>query len=49
MTDHYEDADDVKNRVLTNGQVMGFIIRFWLRRPWLLTGVTVFRDRKSVV
>ena len=42
MTDHYEDADDVKNRVLTNGQVMGFIIRFWLRRPWLLTGVTVF-------
>jgi ATP-binding cassette, subfamily B, bacterial len=41
MTDHYEDTDDVKNRVLTNGQVMGFITRFWLRKPWLLTGVTV--------
>ena len=42
MTDHYEDADDVKKRVLSNGQVMGFITRFWLRRPWHLTGVAVF-------
>ncbi len=38
MTDHYEDADEARERVLKNGQVLGFISRFWLRRPWLLAG-----------
>jgi ATP-binding cassette subfamily B protein len=38
MTDHYEDTDDQHNRVLKNSQVLAFISRFWLRRPWLLAG-----------
>lgn len=38
MTEHYEDAEDTKQRVLSNKQVLGFISRFWLRRPWLLAG-----------
>ncbi|MFI4965905.1 MAG: ABC transporter ATP-binding protein [Caulobacterales bacterium] len=38
MTDHYEDTDEGRERVLKNRQVMGFISRFWLRRPWLLAG-----------
>jgi ATP-binding cassette subfamily B protein len=37
MTDHYEDTDDTRERVLKNRQVLGFISRFWVRRPWLLT------------
>ena len=37
MTDHYEDADDIRERTLSNGQVLGFIARFWLRRKVLLT------------
>jgi ATP-binding cassette subfamily B protein len=42
MTDHYEDTEDQKERVLKNSQVLGFIARFWLRRPWLLTGTVTF-------
>src|SRR5579862_6467346 len=42
MTDHYEDTDDHKERVLKNSQVLGFIAGFWLRRPWLLTGTVSF-------
>src|ERR1700744_5832647 len=38
MTDHYEDTEDTKTRVLKNSRVLGFIAAFWLRRPWLLTG-----------
>jgi ATP-binding cassette subfamily B protein len=38
MTDHYEDTDEGRERVLKNSQVVGFISRFWLRRPWLLAG-----------
>lgn len=41
MTDHYEDEEDTKQRVLSNKQVLGFISRFWLVRPWLLTGTVV--------
>ena len=41
MTDHYEDEDDTRQRVLSNKQVLGFISRFWLRRPWLLIGTVV--------
>ncbi|MDE2488311.1 MAG: ABC transporter ATP-binding protein [Alphaproteobacteria bacterium] len=40
MTDHYEDADDHKARVLSNRQVLGFLAGYWLRRPGLLS-VTV--------
>lgn len=42
MTDHYEDNEDQKQRTLSNGKVLGFVMRFWARRPGLLTGVTVF-------
>ena len=38
MTDHYEDTDEGRLRVLKNRQVLGFISRYWLRRPWLLAG-----------
>jgi ATP-binding cassette subfamily B protein len=38
MTDHYEDTDEGRERVLKNRQVVGFISRYWLRRPWLLIG-----------
>ena len=41
MTDHYEDTDENRQRTLKNSQVLGFIARFWLRRPWLLTGTVV--------
>ncbi len=41
MTEHYEDTDDQPQRVLSNGQVLGFIARFWLRRPVLLTACVV--------
>ncbi|MBX3485178.1 ABC transporter ATP-binding protein [Phenylobacterium sp.] len=37
-TDHYEDTDDNRERVLKNRQVLGYISRLWLRRPWLLAG-----------
>ncbi|WP_375267796.1 ABC transporter ATP-binding protein [Phenylobacterium sp.] len=35
MTEHYEDADDTSQRSLSNRKVLGFIARFWLRRPGL--------------
>ncbi|RAK60028.1 ABC transporter ATP-binding protein [Phenylobacterium hankyongense] len=38
MTDHYEDSDEHRQRVLKNHQVLGFIAGFWLRQPWLLIG-----------
>ena len=38
MTDHYEDTDDTRERVLKNRQVLGFIAGFWRRRPLLLAG-----------
>ncbi|WP_332772803.1 ABC transporter ATP-binding protein [Phenylobacterium sp.] len=41
MTEHYEDTEDQPQRVLSNGQVLGFIARFWLRRPVLLTACVV--------
>ena len=42
MTEHYEDTDDHRERVLKNRQVMGFVAGFWTRRPWLLTFTIVF-------
>jgi ATP-binding cassette, subfamily B, bacterial len=38
-TAHYEEAEDQKRRVLSNGQVLGFIAAFWMRRRGLLVGV----------
>ena len=35
MTEHYEDADETGERSLSNRKVLGFIARFWLRRPGL--------------
>jgi ATP-binding cassette, subfamily B, bacterial len=42
MTDHYEDADELRPRVLKNHQVLGFIAGYWKRRPWLMTGMVGF-------
>jgi ATP-binding cassette subfamily B protein len=42
VTDHYEDAEDQKQRTLPNSRVIGFVMRYWLRRPGLLSGMTVF-------
>ncbi|CAN5536660.1 ABC transporter ATP-binding protein [soil metagenome] len=41
MTEHYEEADESANRVLSNRKVLGFIVSYWLRRPWLLTATLV--------
>ena len=38
MTDHYEDTDDTRERVLKNRQVLGFVASFWKRRPLLFAG-----------
>jgi ATP-binding cassette subfamily B protein len=38
MTEHYEDEEETRGRALSNGQVLAFIARLWLRRPWLLLG-----------
>jgi ATP-binding cassette subfamily B protein len=37
MTEHYETAEEGADRRLSNGQVMGFIVSFWLRRRVLLS------------
>ncbi|WP_293900942.1 ABC transporter ATP-binding protein [Phenylobacterium sp.] len=42
MTDHYEDTDEQRERVLKNQQVLGFVAGFWTRRPWLLAGTVTF-------
>src|SRR5690348_13200082 len=36
MTDHYEDSDEHRERVLKNTQVLGFIAGYWVRRRLLL-------------
>jgi ATP-binding cassette subfamily B protein len=41
MTDHYEDSDEHRQRLLKNHQVLGFVTRFWLRRPGLLIATVV--------
>ncbi|WP_340645174.1 ABC transporter ATP-binding protein [Phenylobacterium sp.] len=38
MTEHYEEIDESANRVLSNRKVLGFVMGYWLRRPWLLAG-----------
>ncbi|MCR5873345.1 ABC transporter ATP-binding protein/permease [Phenylobacterium sp. J426] len=38
MTDHYEDAEENRRRVLSNRQVLGFVASYWRRQPWLLAG-----------
>ncbi|MBA4012614.1 MAG: multidrug ABC transporter ATP-binding protein [Phenylobacterium sp.] len=42
MTDHYEDSEDQKQRTLPNRRVIGFVMRYWLRRPGLLSGMVLF-------
>ncbi|MBU4436188.1 MAG: ABC transporter ATP-binding protein/permease [Alphaproteobacteria bacterium] len=39
MSDFFDDEDEAGNRkrVLSNGQVLGFIARFWARRPVLFS------------
>ena len=40
MTDHYEDADEHKDRVLSNRQVLGYLGGYWMRR-WGLLSITL--------
>jgi ATP-binding cassette subfamily B protein len=42
MSDDPENPDGVRRRVLSNGQVLAFVMRQWMRRPWLLAGTLVF-------
>ena len=42
MTDHYEDSEETKERVLSNRKVLGFIAGFWMRRPWLFWSAVGF-------
>ena len=37
MSEHYEDEEVTRARVLSNSQVLAFIARLWLRRPLLLS------------
>ena len=39
--DQYDDDEVTRERVLSNGQVLGFIARFWARRAGLLAGTVV--------
>ena len=39
--DQYDDDEVTRERVLSNGQVLGFIAGFWARRAWLLAGTVV--------
>jgi ATP-binding cassette, subfamily B, bacterial len=39
MTDHYEDSDEHRERVLKNRQVLAFVASFWRRRPGLLVAI----------
>jgi len=39
--DQYDDDEVSRERVLSNGRVLGFIAGFWARRPLLLTGTMV--------
>jgi ATP-binding cassette subfamily B protein len=36
MTEQYEDVEEQRHRVMSNGQVLGFIAGFWMRRRGLL-------------
>ena len=39
--EQYEDDEQTRGRVLSNAQVMGFILRYWSRRPWLIGGTVL--------
>ncbi len=41
MTEQYEDVEEGRERVLSNRKVLGFIVAYWLRRPWLLTATVI--------
>ncbi|MFN3523856.1 MAG: ABC transporter ATP-binding protein [Phenylobacterium sp.] len=40
MTEHYEDEDDVRQRTLSNRQVLGFVAGYWMRKkPLFFTAI----------
>jgi ATP-binding cassette subfamily B protein len=44
MTDHYEDSEETKHRLLNNRQVLKYLATYWLRRPvllWITVGLTL--------
>jgi len=40
--EQYEDDESTRRRVLSNGQVLAFILGYWKRRPALIAGTVVF-------
>ena len=40
--EQYEDDEHTRRRVLSNGQVLAFILGYWKRRPALIAGTAVF-------
>ncbi len=39
--EQYEDAEAARGRVLSNTEVLAFIVGYWRRRPWLMVGTVV--------
>src|SRR5690349_10722894 len=39
--EQYEDTEETRERVLSNGQVLAFIASYWVRRRWLLATTVV--------
>ena len=37
--EQYEDDENTRRRVLSNGQVLAFILSYWRRRPALIASV----------
>src|ERR1700676_846461 len=40
--EQYEDDESTRRRVLSNGQVLAFILAYWRRRPALIAGTVLF-------
>ncbi len=48
MTDFDDDADERRERILSNLEVIGFVARQWKRRPGLFAGLFVFTMAATV-
>jgi ATP-binding cassette subfamily B protein len=40
--EQYDDDESTRRRVLSNSQVLAFIVRYWRRRPALIAGTVLF-------
>jgi ATP-binding cassette subfamily B protein len=48
MTDFNDDREDGRARILSNLEVLGFVMRQWKRRPGLFAGIFVFTALATV-